>query len=140
MANSLEVRCPLLDHVLAEFAATLPHSWKIRNGRGKQIFLRAMSDRLPEEFVTRPKQGFGVPIARWFRESLREFLWDHLTSAAFLNRGIVSPDFVRHLLEEHQSERRDNNHYLWMLLMIELWFDDLSQCEASPAGVIEQAI
>ncbi len=90
--------------------------------------------------MNRPKQGFGVPIARWFRESLREFLWDHLTSAAFLNRGIVSPDFVRHLLEEHESKRRDNNHYLWMLLMIELWFEDSQQCDASPAGVIEQAI
>ena len=140
MANSLEVRCPLLDHVLAEYAATLPHSWKIRNGRGKQIFLSAMGDRLPEELVNRPKQGFGVPIAHWFRESLREFLWDHLTSAAFLNRGLMSPAFVRHLLEEHQSKRRDNNHYLWMLLMMELWFEDSSQCEASPAGVIEQAI
>src|SRR5258708_935473 len=67
MANSLEVRCPLLDHVLAEYAAQLPHGWKIRNGKGKQIFLKAMGDRLPRELVERPKQGFGVPIAEWFR-------------------------------------------------------------------------
>ena len=72
----------------------------------------------------RPKQGFGVPIAQWFRESLRDFVWDHLTSAEFLNRGIVSGEFVRHLLEEHESKRRDNNTSLWLLLMLELWFRD----------------
>src|SRR6202162_5915495 len=76
MANSLEVRCPLLDHVLAEYAAELPHAWKIRNGKGKQIFLKAMGNRLPRELVERPKQGFGVPIAQWFRGSLREFVRD----------------------------------------------------------------
>jgi len=122
MANSLEVRCPMLDHELAEFAATIPHSWKIRNGHGKLIFIEAMKDRLPPELLSRPKQGFGVPLARWFRESLRDFLWDHLTSAAFLGRNIVSEPFMRHLLQEHASGRRDNHHYLWMLLMLELWF------------------
>lgn len=131
MANSLEVRCPLLDHELAEYAARLPHSWKIRNGSGKHIFIQAMGNRLPSEVVNRPKQGFGVPIADWFRGSLREFVWDHLTSGAFLGRGVVSPEFVRHLLEEHESKRRDNNHYLWMLLMLELWFRDAE----SPAQV-----
>lgn len=137
MANSLEVRCPLLDHVLAEYAAGIPHNWKIRNGKGKQIFLRAMGDRLPRELVDRPKQGFGVPIAAWFRGSLREFVWDHLTSAAFLDRGVVSPRFVRHLLEEHESKRRDNNHYLWMLLMLELWFRDAQCGRTAPAAAVE---
>ena len=122
MANSLEVRCPMLDHVLAECAAEIPHAWKIRNGRGKQIFIKAMGDRLPPELLDRPKQGFGVPIEKWFRESLKDFVTDHLTSSAFLGRNIVTPSFVRHLLDEHASGRRGNHHYLWMLLMLELWF------------------
>ncbi len=125
MANSLEVRCPLLDHRLAELAATIPHSWKIRNGRGKQILLKALGDRLPPPVFQRPKMGFGVPLAHWFRGSLKEFLWDHLTSRQFLERGIVSPAFVRQLLKEHDSRRRDNNYWLWSLLMIELWFREL---------------
>ena len=125
MANSLEVRCPLLDHRLAELAATIPHSWKILNGRGKQIFLKALGERLPPPVFQRPKMGFGVPLAGWFRGSLKEFLWDHLTSRLFLERGIVSPPFVRQLLREHDSSRRDNNHWLWSLLMIELWFREL---------------
>ncbi len=124
MANSLEVRCPLLDHKLAELAARIPHSWKMKNGRGKDILLQAIGDRLPPELLTRSKMGFGVPLALWFRTTLRDFLWDHLTSSRFLNRGMVSGEFVRFLLAEHASGRRDNSHWLWSLLMLELWFRD----------------
>ncbi|MBV9759052.1 MAG: asparagine synthase (glutamine-hydrolyzing) [Acidobacteriaceae bacterium] len=127
MANSLEVRSPLLDHELAEFAMSLPHAWKMKEGRGKQIFLKAVGDRLPPELLSLPKKGFGVPLALWFRGSLRSMLWDHLTSRAFLTRGIVSRPFVSHLLREHDSGRRDNSHWLWMLLMLELWFRNLEQ-------------
>jgi asparagine synthase (glutamine-hydrolysing) len=127
MANSLEVRSPLLDHELAELAMSIPHSWKMRNGKGKQIFLKAVGDRLPPELLRLPKKGFGVPIAAWFRGSLRPMLWDHLTSRTFLERGMISERFVRHLLSEHDSGRRDNSHWLWMLLMLELWFRNLEQ-------------
>ena len=122
MAASLEMRCPLLDHELAEMAAELPNRWKIANGRGKQILLKAVGDRLPPEIVSRPKMGFGVPLAQWFRGPLRDLLWDHLTSPCFLQRGIVSPKFLRYLLEEHQGGRRNNQHWLWSLLTLEMWF------------------
>jgi len=127
MANSLEVRSPLLDHELAEFAMTIPHAWKIRNGKGKQIFVKAVGDRLPPELLKLPKKGFGVPLAAWFRGALRPMLWDHLTSRKFLGRGMISKPFVSHLLKEHDSGRRDNSHWLWMLLMLELWFRNLEQ-------------
>jgi asparagine synthase (glutamine-hydrolysing) len=123
MAASLEVRCPMLDHRLAELAATLPHSWKIRDGKGKQIFLKAVGDRLPREIFDRPKMGFGVPLAAWFRGPLRELLWDRLTAPRWLERGIVSPPFLRKLLEEHQAGRRDNAQWLWSLLMLEMWLE-----------------
>jgi asparagine synthase (glutamine-hydrolysing) len=124
MANSLEVRCPLLDHRLAELAARIPHSWKLRNGRGKDVFIRAIGHRLPLELLRQPKRGFGVPLGSWFRGSLRGFIWDHLTSRRFLDRDMVSPLFVRSLLEEHDSGRRDNHRHLWKLLMLELWFQE----------------
>jgi asparagine synthase (glutamine-hydrolysing) len=127
MANSLEVRCPVLDHDLAEMAASIPHAWKIRNGKGKYILLRALGDRLPTSLLSRPKMGFGVPLSLWFRGVLRTFLWDHLTSSTFTGRGIVSPDFVRHMLAEHDNGRRDNSHWLWSLLMLELWFREIQQ-------------
>jgi asparagine synthase (glutamine-hydrolysing) len=134
MAASLEVRCPSLDHELAEMAAGLPNRWKIANGKGKQILLKAVGDRLPPEIVARPKMGFGVPLAGWFRGPLRELLWDHLTSARFLQRGIVSPQFLRHLLEEHQGGRRNNHHLLWSLLVLEMWFQRIGhQVSSVPA-------
>ncbi len=133
MANSLEVRCPLLDHKLAEFAAALPPAWKMRNGKGKRILVDALSGRLPPELLDQPKRGFGVPLPIWFRGSLREFLADHLLGSRFLNRGMVSPEFVRYLIDEHQSGRRDNAMWLWRLLALELWFEDY-ECP-TPAGV-----
>ena len=134
MANSLEVRCPLLDHELAEFAATIPHAWKIAGGQGKRILLEALGDRLPPALLNRPKWGFGVPLADWFRGELREFLWDHVTAAQFLDRGIVSPGFLRILLEEHDSGRRDNSHWLWSLLVLSLWFQEVGQPAPQAVG------
>jgi asparagine synthase (glutamine-hydrolysing) len=131
MANSLEVRCPFLDQELAHLAARIPYAWKYRNGVGKSIVREALGDRLPPELLNRPKMGFGVPLAKWFRGSLRGFLRDHLTSRECLERGVVSPAFVRYLLDEHDSGRRDNCHWLWMLLMFELWCRAWS---ASPEG------
>jgi asparagine synthase (glutamine-hydrolysing) len=124
MANSLEVRCPLLDHRLAELAMRIPTAWKRRDGTGKQILRRALGDRLPVSLLERPKMGFGVPLAIWFRGVLRDFLWDHLTDARACGRGIVRGDFVRELIREHESGRRNNYHWLWRLLMFELWFRD----------------
>jgi asparagine synthase (glutamine-hydrolysing) len=124
MANSLEIRCPVLDHKLAELAAQFPPSWKIRNGRGKRILIEALGDRLPPELLNRPKQGFGVPLAIWFRGELWDYLNDRLLGSGFLDRGFVSPAFVRYLLEEHRSGRRDNSHWLWRLLALELWCEE----------------
>ncbi len=123
MANSLEVRCPLLDHELAGLAAAVPHAWRIRNGTGKAIFLEALSDRLPPSLLNRPKWGFAVPLAEWFRGELRDFLRDHLLGARFLGRNLVSKPFLEHLLEEHQVGRRDNSPALYALLMLELWYE-----------------
>jgi asparagine synthase (glutamine-hydrolysing) len=127
MANSLELRSPLLDHKLAEFAMSIPHQWKMRNGKGKQIFLKAVGDRLPPELLSLPKKGFGVPLALWFRSSLRTLLWDLLTSRTFLDRNIVSKEFLIKLLKEHDMKRRDNSHWLWRLLMLELWMRSFEQ-------------
>ena len=74
-----------------------------------------------------PIWGFGVPLADWFRGSLREFLRDHVTAADFLDRGMVSPEFLRTLLDEHDSGRRDNSHWLWSLLVLSLWFQEMAQ-------------
>ena len=132
MANSLEVRCPLLDHKLAEFAATLPHHWKLSGGGGKRILIRSLRDRLPEDLLRRPKRGFGVPLAAWLRGPLRSMVQDTLTAQRFVGRGIVSLPFVRALIDEHQRGRRDNYTWIWCLLMLELWFQEFESIPAAP--------
>lgn len=132
MAASLEVRCPMLDHRFAEFATRIPTSWKWRNGKGKRILLAALGDRLPAEVLTRPKMGFGVPIDHWFRGPLREMVHDSLLSPAFLQRGIVSPEFLKYLLAEHSSGRRDNRHQIYSLLMLDLWYRNLEEPVSPP--------
>jgi len=136
MAASLEVRCPLLDHHFAEFATRIPTSWKWENGKGKRILIDALGDRLPPELLTRSKMGFGVPIDHWFRGPLRQLAHDSLLSKTFLDRGIVSPDFVRYLLEEHASGRRSNHHQIYALLMLELWFKSLEEPISPPDSAI----
>jgi asparagine synthase (glutamine-hydrolysing) len=138
MANSLEARCPFLDHELAELAAQIPYGWKLDGTvrPGKRIFVEAIADRLPPELLAAPKAGFGVPLASWFRGSLRTFLWDHLTSARFCNRNICEPDFLNQLMAEHDCGRRNNYHVLWSLLMLEIWFEQQEQdiAVAQPTG------
>ena len=132
MAASLEVRCPLLDHEFCEFATRIPTAWKWQNGKGKRILIDAFRDRLPAELLTRGKMGFGVPLDQWFRGPLRELVHDSLLGKRFLDRGIVSPDFARYLVEEHESGRRNNHHQIYALLMLELWFEGLQEPVAAP--------
>ncbi len=133
MAVSLEVRSPMLDHELADVASTVPHEWKIRNGQGKHILIRALGDRLPPQLLNRSKMGFALPLSQWLRGPLREMLWDHLAGPRFLERGFVSPAFLKHMLEEHQSGRRDNQTWLWALLVLEIWFRDFESRSTSCA-------
>ena len=139
MANSLEVRCPVLDHELAELAASIPNTWKIRAGRGKHIFLRALRDRLPPPLLRRRKMGFGVPLALWFRGALRSFLRDHLAGGSLERREIVSPQFLQQMLVEHDSGRRDNSYWLWSLLMLELWLRELENAHTASMTAYDQA-
>ncbi len=127
MAASLEVRCPLLDHELCEFATRIPTAWKWQDGKGKKILIEALGDRLPPELLSRGKMGFGVPLDQWFRGPLRELVHDSVLSRQFLDRGIVSPDFARYLVDEHESGRRNNYHQIYALLMLELWFESLQE-------------
>ena len=121
MAHSLEVRSPLLDHAVLELGVSLPDSLKLDGLRGKVALRRAFADALPPEVAGRGKTGFGVPIARWFREELRAFATDLLLGETARARGLFSPGAVARLLHEHVSGRADHAHRLWCLLMLELW-------------------
>jgi asparagine synthase (glutamine-hydrolysing) len=121
MANSLEVRCPFLDHKFMEFTASIPLKYKL-NGRVKKYILKkAFKGLIPEEISKRGKTGFGVPISKWFRHDLKDYISDILLSRQSLERGYFKPDAVRALLSEHISGKIDHSPRLWTLLMLELW-------------------
>ncbi|RME03101.1 MAG: asparagine synthase (glutamine-hydrolyzing) [Planctomycetota bacterium] len=120
MAHSLEVRSPLLDHVLIEFVARIPSDWKLREGVGKYIFKRVAGRYLPGEIIHRRKMGFGVPLDHWFRHQLREFAYDTLLSQRAVERGYFQRKAVEDLLDRHQRGE-DWQYLLWNLLMLELW-------------------
>jgi asparagine synthase (glutamine-hydrolysing) len=120
MAHSLEARPPLLDHKLVEFAATIPSHLRLRNGTTKYIFKQAMRGILPDAIIDRPKQGFAVPLARWFRGDLSEFARDLLLSDTCRQRGVFDPDYVNRLLQLN-DRGRDLDLQLWTILSFEVW-------------------
>jgi asparagine synthase (glutamine-hydrolysing) len=121
MLPSLESRVPLLDHRLIELAATIPAALKLRNGVGKYILKRAVEPLLPDGLLHRPKMGFAVPLAKWFRHELAAYAQDALLSARARQRGLVEPASVSRLLAEHASGTRDRAVQIWSLLVLEAW-------------------
>jgi asparagine synthase (glutamine-hydrolysing) len=121
MAHSIESRVPLLDNEVVEYAARLPASFKIRDGRRKHILKRAAAALLPPEILQRRKQGFGVPLKVWFRGGLRDLFGDVLLSPRAQQRGYFDRRFVDRLVREHVSGRRDHTLRLWALVVFELW-------------------
>ena len=119
MAHSLEVRAPILDHKLMELAATIPSSMKLRGMNGKYIFKKTLNEVLPRSVLNRKKMGFGVPLAQWLRNDLREFahavIFDQRQDS-FLNDASVNA-----IWQEHQRGFRDRSTELWSILMFRLW-------------------
>jgi asparagine synthase (glutamine-hydrolysing) len=124
MATSLEVRAPLLDHRVVEFAWRLPIHQKIRGAEGKFILKRVLERHVPAQMFRRPKHGFGVPIDTWLRGPLRAWAEDLLTEDRLRRDGFFEPSIVRGALREHLAGRRNNQYRLWTILMFQVWLDE----------------
>lgn len=122
MANSLEARSPFLDHKVIEFAASLPAGMKMRGLQTKSLLKKVAARLVPRDVVYRRKMGFGVPIGKWFRGEMKDFVTEVLLSEKSLTRGIIRPDVLRRYVAEHTAAERDHSFQLWAFLMLELWF------------------
>jgi asparagine synthase (glutamine-hydrolysing) len=122
MANSLEVRSPFLDHVLLEYAATVPGGCKVAGGIGKAILRDALGDLLPPEILHGPKRGFSAPVGSWLRGPLRAYAEELLLLEPRGLSEFFRPEAVRVLWEAHQSGRENHAMRLWALLVFEVWF------------------
>jgi len=120
MANGLELRSPLLDIKLIEWANSLPSTFKVRNNQTKYILRDIVGDFIPHSVLDKPKMGFGIPRASWLRGEFKELSYDVLTDSVASGRGWFNQKTVQKLLDSHQ-EGLDRSSIIWPMLMLELW-------------------
>ena len=123
MAVSLEVRAPLLDYRLAEFAARLPLDLKIREGQGKYLLRQVLYRYVPKELVERPKMGFEMPIADWLRGPLRDWAEDLLSETRLRGDGYFYSGPIREKWRQHLEGTRNWQFQLWDVLMFQAWVE-----------------
>lgn len=129
MAHSLEVRVPILDHKLVEWMSGLSPGLKLHGREGKYVLKKAMEPYLPDDILYRPKMGFAVPLASWFRGPLRERVRKAVLGPVLARTGFFDQNFLRELVDQHQSGRRDNSAAIWSLLMFESFYRQLEGTE-----------
>jgi asparagine synthase (glutamine-hydrolysing) len=138
MAHSLEVREPLMDHQLVEWLASLPSNLKISGNEGKYLFKRTMERHLPQQILYRPKMGFAVPLARWFRGPLKQRVRDALLGSTLADTGLFDRQVLEGMIEAHQSGRRDFSASLWTTLMFEAFLRNV--LDAGGTGALRAAV
>ena len=119
MAHALEVRVPLLDHQFLEWSAKIPSNLKLNGQTTKYLFKKSLEPYLPNDILYRPKMGFSVPLAQWFRGPLKQRVQDALLGDIIGDSGLFNMEYVEQLVEQHQSGRRDFSASIWSLLMFE---------------------
>jgi asparagine synthase (glutamine-hydrolysing) len=138
MAHSLEVREPLMDHPLLEWLATLPTEMKIHRQESKYLLKKTMEPHLPHDIMYRPKMGFSIPVAQWFRGPLRKRLRDAVLGGLLMETGMFEPRVLRDMVDSHQAGRRDYSSPLWTLVMFEAFLRNVlgaSATDARPQGM-----
>lgn len=124
MANSLEVRSPFMDHRVAEFAASLPLQFKQKGNDRKHILIEAFKEDIPKELQERNKMGFGVPIARWFREDWKDIAKEKILDGKAVTTGFFKRESVEKMLNQHCAMKADHSYALWALLIFEIWLSE----------------
>ena len=119
MAHSLEVREPLLDHPMMEWLSGLPSAFKLARGEGKLLFKEAMEPYLPDDILYRPKMGFALPLASWFRGPLRARVRESLLGETLAQTGYFNGVYLRQMVEQHEKGMRDHSAPIWSLLMFD---------------------
>ena len=127
MAHSLEVRVPILDHLFVEHATKLPPDQRLRKRQGKYAFKRALEPYVSPDILYRPKMGFGVPLASWFRGPLADHIEESLGGRTLAESGIFDGAYVGRLVQEHKSGRWDHSTPIWSLVMFESFLRNVHQ-------------
>ena len=121
MAASLEVRVPILDHRVVEWAMRLPLRLRLRNGNGKWLLRQLAYRHVPAKLLDRPKMGFGVPIDSWLRGPLREWAEDLLSERSLAQRELLNPAPIREIWQMHLTGEANWHGQLWNVLQLQAW-------------------
>ncbi|GAB4392192.1 MAG: asparagine synthase (glutamine-hydrolyzing) [Gammaproteobacteria bacterium] len=124
MANSIEVRTPLLDHRLIEFAWHIPTNLKIRHGQTKWLLRQYLFKQLPKSLFDRPKMGFTVPLDKWLRQDLRDWAEDLLSERQLKYNPYLNSQTVRNLWCDYQAGKSYHQHLLWTILLFQAWLTE----------------
>ena len=124
MRESLETRVPLLDHRVIEFAWSLPHEMKIKDGTGKWILRRLLRKYVPPELFERPKMGFAIPLGSWLRGPIRDWAEELIKESLLDQQGFLDPKPIRKIWSEHVSSQKDHSYLLWDVLMFQAWLSE----------------
>jgi asparagine synthase (glutamine-hydrolysing) len=124
MGVSLEVRSPLLDHRIVEFAWSLPISLRIGPDGGKRVVRELLARYVPKEMTDRPKAGFNVPVGEWLRGRLRDWAEELLAPARLEQQGLLDNRAVQRLWQQHQSGWRNHKNLVWSILMFQAWYEE----------------
>jgi len=121
LAHSVETRFPFLDNDLIELAASIPPHLKVKGLSTKYIPKKAMKNELPEKIITHKKTGFSIPIKSWFRQELKNFIFEILMDSKTINRGYFDQKYIERIIREHVDGKRDHSEMIWSLINFELW-------------------
>jgi asparagine synthase (glutamine-hydrolysing) len=123
MAFSLEARSPLLDHRIVDFANSLPTHFKFQNGNTKRILKDILYQSVPEHIFNRPKAGFEMPFARWFKEDLKDFVLSELNDDALKSIPCIDVEKVKFMIKQHMDGRWNRYPLIWKLLVLKQWLN-----------------
>lgn len=125
MTVALEGRSPFLDHELLELSAQVPFHLKLKGLNNKKYILKkALEDILPHEVMYRPKMGFGIPIAHWFRHELKDYTHEKLLGGHLVKKNLFRKESIAHILDQHSNTDINFSPHIWALLTLELWFEE----------------
>ena len=126
MAYSLEARTPLVDYRIVEFSQKIPFEYKYNKGEGKNILKDILYDYLPKELFDRPKSGFTVPLKNWFRNELKEYVYETLSTENLSKIEGINVSYVHKMIEKHMDSSENNYHQIWTLITYVKWMEKYS--------------
>ncbi len=122
MANSFEVRFPLIDHKIIEFMTSIDPIYRIKDGKTKYLMKKLLEGKVPDRIIHKPKLGLNPPMGIWLKKDLKKFIDEYLSKESVEKRGIFNYEYIRQIIYEHNTNRRDRSLYIWSLIVLEEWF------------------